>query len=355
MEIRLWRSKVTMRHAIDAAHQRHEHRERLFLEIEAEGVSGFGEVDPQPVALNADPGIDEVLDELVGLVIPRLRDMSKHEGALPSWSRLGRLAGPRRASNPALALVEMALLERELRVAGRTLQDLWPPMVATPLQVSASLIGDDPWHVSPDAARVRVKADPRRLDARALERLKSLRVPVLLDLNCSAFDDDEVIELVHRVAEVTTIAGLEQPYAPGNVVDHARLAQRLDVAISIDEGLRSMTDVRQIVRYGAAQMICVKPARVGGLANARTIIARAREAGLRPYLGGFFESTYARTVHLALARQGVDEPSDVALVESVEGADTPEVDLVPGAFGVRPSAQMLERARPVAFFDGTAI
>ncbi len=355
MEIRLWRSSVTIRDAFDAARQRHEHRERLFLEIDLDSVSGFGEVDPQPGPLNGDPGIDEVLDELLGLVIPQLRDMVAHEGALPSWSRLGRLAGPRRASNPALALVEMALLERELRVAGRTVEDLWPPVAATPLQASASLIGDDEWRVSPDAARVRVKADPQRLNAGALERLRRLELPVLVDLNCSAQNDDEVVALVSRLSDMAEIVGVEQPYAPGNVADHARLARRLDMALSIDEGVRSMTDVRQIVRYSAAQMICVKPARVGGLANARTIVARAREAGLRPYLGGFFESAYARTVHLALARHGIDEPSDLGLVASIEGTETPEVDLVAGGFGVRPSAEMLERARPVTFFDGTAI
>ena len=49
--------------------------------------------------------------------------------------------------------------------------------------------------------------------------------------------------------------------------------------LSIDEGVRSVRDVAQIVRYRAAEIICVKPARVGGLANARTIIVRAQEAG----------------------------------------------------------------------------
>ena len=340
-----------MRQALNAAHQRHELRERLYLEIDADGVSGFGEVDPQPVALNGDPGIDEVLDELVGLVIPQVRDMVRHEGALPSWSRLGRLAGPRRASNPALALVEMALLERELRVAGRSIKDLWPPVMATPRQVTVSLIGNDAWSIPPAAARVRVKADPRLLNPRDLERLREVSVPVLIDLNCSARDDDEVLELLRRVDAVATVTALEQPYAPGNVADHARLARRLDVTLSIDEGLRSMADVRQIVRYRAGEIICVKPARVGGLANARTIIAKAREAGLRPYLGGFFESAYARTVHLALANHSVDEPSDVGLVDTLETPDSPEVEVVEGAFGLRPSADMLQRAQPVTLFD----
>jgi L-alanine-DL-glutamate epimerase-like enolase superfamily enzyme len=136
---------------------------------------------------------------------------------------------------------------------------------------------------------------------------------------------------------------VEQPYAVGNVVDTARLAERLDVALSVDEGVRSVRDVAQLVRYRAAEIICVKPARVGGLANARTIIDEAREAGLRPYLGGFFESPFARAVHRSLARSCVEEPSDLGPVDVVGGSER-EVDPAANGFGVRPSAEMLEHA-----------
>jgi hypothetical protein len=87
----------------------------------------------------------------------------------------------------------------------------------------------------------------------------------------------------------------------------------------------------------------VKPARVGGVANARTIILRAREAGLRPYLGGFFESPYARQVNRSLAQSCVDEPSDLGPVDVVTEGYASEVDVVDGAFGVSPSAEMLAR------------
>jgi L-alanine-DL-glutamate epimerase-like enolase superfamily enzyme len=102
--------------------------------------------------------------------------------------------------------------------------------------------------------------------------------------------------------------------------------------------------VGQILRYGAAQIICVKPARVGGLANARSIILAAREAGLRPYVGGFFESPYARQVHALLARSCVEEPSDLAPVSvELEGYER-EIDQVGDGFGVTPSSQMLDAA-----------
>ncbi|HUV57528.1 MAG TPA: enolase C-terminal domain-like protein [Acidimicrobiales bacterium] len=351
MKVRLWRHDTEMLDPVNAAGQRHDRRERLFFEVEFEGVRGYGEVDPQPHPLNGDPGVEDVLDELVGIVIPQLRQMTEREGAPPAWSRIGRMAGPRPASNTAVALVEMALLDRELRAAPRTIEELWPPIVDTPLQVTVSMIGDDPWRIPATAARVRVKTQPGAPSPLALERLSALDVPVLLDLNCSAGMDDEVIELVRVVGRVAEVSAVEQPYAPGNLIDHARLADRLEVALSIDEGVRSLGDVIQIARYRAAELVCVKPARVGGLANARTIIARAREVGLRPYLGGFFESPYARTVHRALARQGVWEPSDLGVAPTRTADPDDEVDRAPGAFGVRPSAALLEQSVAVTFFD----
>jgi L-alanine-DL-glutamate epimerase-like enolase superfamily enzyme len=144
---------------------------------------------------------------------------------------------------------------------------------------------------------------------------------------------------------------VEQPFAVGNVIDQARLAERLDVALSVDEGMRSLRDLAQLVRYHAASIICVKPARVGGLANARTLIVKARESGLRPYVGGFFESPYARAVHRALAANGVDEPSDVGPVPVVLAGYDREVVEVSGGFGVAPSLEMLASCTVVTTVD----
>ncbi len=333
-----------MRHAVLAAGQRHDARARLFLRVEHDGVAGFGEVAPQPLGLNGDAALADVIDELRVFVVPQLAQILEREGDVPSWTRVARFAGSRPASSPAVALVEMAILDRELRRTGQRASSLWPARFDTPHQATVSLLDDTEWSISPDVARVRAKTSSVMPTTLALERLRRLRVPVLLDFNCGARTDADVIEQVRIVGEVVSIAGVEQPYAVGNVVDSARLAQLLDVPLSIDEGVRSVRDVGQIVRYGAAQIVCVKPARVGGLANARSIILAAREAGLRPYVGGFFESPYARHVHALLARNCVEEPSDLAPVSvGLEGYER-EIDQVSDGLGVTPSSQMLDAA-----------
>ncbi|MCU1364137.1 MAG: menC [Acidimicrobiaceae bacterium] len=342
MEATLFQEDVVLERRVQASEQDHRERSRLFLRLEEDGVAGYGEVDPQPYRLNGDPGIVEVRDA-IGAALVQLGDLVAREGALPPWTRVARLGNESPPRRVASALVEMAVLDRELRNASRSIDDLWPPRFATPSQSTVSLLDTEtPWHIDPASRRVRVKTAPGSLGTVVLERLATLRVPVLLDFNCSANHDDEVLAQVEQARRVCVLAAVEQPYAVGNVVDHARLAARLEVDLSLDEGARSLQDVAHIVRHRAATMICVKPARVGGLANARTIIERARSLGLKVYLGGFFESPYARHVHYALAQSTVEEPSDIGLVDVAHNVD--EVSATASSFGLEPSASLLERA-----------
>jgi len=333
MEAALFHQVGELARPIRASFETHDERARLFLRIVHDGVDGVGEISPQPRALNGDPGFDDVLDALRG-ALARLEGVVQREGDLPHWSRVARLGSASPRDNAAYALIEMALLDREMRRDAVLVEDTWAPIGETPWQGTVSILDDEEWKVDQRVQRVRVKCAPGALSAAAQQRLSELAVPVLLDFNCSATRDDEVLELLSSVSRFARVDAVEQPYAVGNVVDHAKLAARLDVALSLDEGVRSLRDLRQIVNYEAATMLCVKPARVGGVANARTLIARAQGAGLRVYLGGFFESPYARRVHRALANSCVIEPSDVGDV-----AFTSDIDLVPTttSFGVEPA------------------
>jgi o-succinylbenzoate synthase len=330
---------------VTSAAQRHHVRPRLYLALEHEGVLGYGEVSPQPTTINADPGVDLVEQELVDVVVPRLVDIVAREGALPEWSRASSLVSGRESSHFAASVVEMALLDHQLRRRDEDLSSLWPTRFETPSQATVSLLDHDEWVVG-DVSRVRVKSSPGALTARALERVAGLGVPILLDFNCSA-TADEAIDQVSRIRDVAVLDALEQPFAPGNLADAALLARDLEVDLSIDEGLRSYQDLVQIDRYRAAAMICVKPARLGGFGAARSVIARAKELGLRVYLGGFFESDFARNVNRTFARAFISEPSDIAPVALVSGASATPCD----GLGWRPTRAILASAHLVGRFE----
>ena len=344
MDVTLFEHEVELAHALEAGFERHERRTRLYLELSDDGGVGVGEIAPQREALNGDPGVDDVRRELLDLVLPQVLAIRVREGEMPSWSRIARLRGPRRASASALALVEMALLDRELRQAHQRLDDWWPARAPLALQRGVSLLRHgDPWPELEGVVRLRAKVAPRRLDLDALARVAETSLPVILDFNASASTFDEVRDVWQRVSAHVVVEAVEQPFQVGNFVDSARLSQEIPVAVSLDEGLRSLSDLDQILRYGAASVLCVKPARVGGLSNARAIITRAREHGLRPYVGGFFESPYARQVYRILARHCVNEPSDVGDVATVDGLD--EVQSSALGFGYRVDPRVLECSR----------
>lgn len=345
MKAALFRQDVALERPVKASAERHDERSRLFLRLEDNEV-GFGEVDPQPTALHGDPSIEEVIGA-TRAALARVDEVTEREGELPAWSRVAGLLADTPAERWAATLIEMSLLDRELHSRVMSVGELWPPRAITPRQSTVSALDDAEWVVHSLDARVRVKTAPGPVSERTLERLSGLSVPVLLDFNCSATSDDEVLDQVAAVSEVATLDAVEQPYDAGNVVAHARLAARLDVTLSLDESVRTNADLTHIVQYQAATMICVKPARVGGLANARAMISRAHQLGLRVYVGGFFESPYGRRVNRALANgAGVSEPSDLGTV-ALE-AHEEEVTTTTSGFGVEPAASMLEKAEVLA-------
>jgi len=142
MKATLWRQDTGIRFPVRSAAQHHDVRSRLFLGVEHHGVTGYGEVAPQPEELNGDAAIADVIDEVRIFVLPQLQQILEREGDLPSWTRVARFGGSRAASNPAVAVLEMALLERELRAARGSIESLWPATFETPLQATVSLIDD---------------------------------------------------------------------------------------------------------------------------------------------------------------------------------------------------------------------
>jgi O-succinylbenzoate synthase len=351
MKLTLWRHEVALRHPIASSRQVHDARTRLYLRVEHDGIEGFGELDPQPSALHGDPGVADVVQELDGVVLLQVQMAFEREGSLPSWTRLARFAGSRDASPWAVALVEMALFDRELRAEGVSLEERWPARFDTPVQSTVSILEpSDVFEIPSNVTRVRVKTAPGALGPREIERLGAIGRPLLLDFNCSANDDQQVLDQVALARGVAHVAAVEQPFAPGNLVDHARLVEQLEVPLSLDESVRNLRDLVAIERYRAAQIVCVKPARVGGYATARTMLERAKELGLRAYVGGFFEADLARLVNRTLARHAVEEPSDIgAVLTREEDAFAPFLAL-DGGFGLVPSKELLEKCVLVASF-----
>jgi O-succinylbenzoate synthase len=317
MNWRVVQRSEPLRRAVSAANQRHEQRRRIFVELNDSGFSGWGEVSPLAYNVAGDPGVDEVYEHLTNVAIARVSEIWQREHAAPRWSRVAALARNSAPSRWAHTAIEMALLDWELQQRHHTLASEWAvDDSAVETMGTVSLLDDErAWFVAPGTRRIRVKTTAGVNPEKFLDALEVLATPILLDFNTSAGSINEVQRQIEILGSRVKLEAVEQPFALGDFISHAELAREIDVPLSLDESVRSVLDVRQIARYRSAALVCIKPPRVGGIAVARSMLTTAHDAGLRTYIGGFFESPLARRAHRVLAAWSHSEPSDVGDVE----------------------------------------
>jgi O-succinylbenzoate synthase len=115
---------------------------------------------------------------------------------------------------------------------------------------------------------------------------------------------------------------LEQPFPRADLAAHAELAARIRTPICLDEGVDSPAAVERALALGACSAVCVKPSRLGGIGRALEVIDRCSADGVPLWMGGMFESGYARGVNTALAAlDGFAWPGDLSPARSYLGAD----------------------------------
>jgi O-succinylbenzoate synthase len=294
---------------------RHHDREVLLVHVLAAEGEGWAEcaVEPAPTYQPEFVAGERVVlvDHLVPLALGRGRD--EHGRLLPPVGALD--LGPRFAlvqgHHQAKAAVELALLDAELRAAGRSLAD-WLGATAVAVPAGAALsawvgregaLAEARDAVDAGAVRLRVKVGPGAGSA-LLRELRDLVGPdVLLQADANGsfrVDDPEHLAELDRLDEVG-LACLEQPLPAADLVGHVRLAERLRTPICLDEPLTSLAAVEAAVGMGACEVVCLKPARVGGWVAARHVHDRCVELGVPVWVGGMLETGVGRAANCALA------------------------------------------------------
>jgi O-succinylbenzoate synthase len=207
----------------------------------------------------------------------------------------------------ARAALELAVLDAQLRAAGRSLAS-WLGATATSVAPGAALglhaevddlLAEADEALAAGAARLRVKVAPGRA-ARHLEALRAHvgdDVRLQADANGSFTEHDPELDRLDGVG----LDCLEQPLAPADLLGHARLAARLSTPICLDEPLTSLAAIEVAVAVGACEVVCLKPARVGGWMAARAVHDRCAELGVPVWVGGMLETGLGRAANLAVA------------------------------------------------------
>lgn len=289
-------------------------RSVLLVHVVGGGAEGWAEVAVEPAPGYDTESTSTARAALVRELLPLVAGLSVD--GLGVGAVLDRVRGHHQAK----AAIELAVLDVQLQLAGRSLAGwLGGTVAAVPAgaAVSAFVHGcadDAARAVALGATRVRVKVGP----GRAVEPLRAVRerigpdVTLQADANGSFSLDDPV-----HVAELEGLDGLglaclEQPLAPEDLAGHALLAERLATPICLDEPLTSLDAVERAIEAGACEVVCCKPGRVGGWPAARRLHDRCVELGVPVWVGGMHETAVGRTANLALASlPGMALPMDL--------------------------------------------
>ena len=147
---------------------------------------------------------------------------------------------------------------------------------------------------------VKMKLAPRRFDFDALAAVRAAwpDLDLAADANGSLSAVEEAV--LDRI-DGFGLAYLEQPLPADDLEGSAAVARRMDTPIALDESVSSDAGARTAIAFGAADLLNVKPARVGGPVEAARIVKTAADRGIPVFVGGMLESGVGRAAALAVA------------------------------------------------------
>jgi o-succinylbenzoate synthase len=221
----------------------------------------------------------------------------------------------------ASAAVEAALLDLRLAAAGLDLPDWLGAVrdrvaagvaVGLATTVDALLVEVDAL-VAAGYRRVKLKVRP----GWDLEPVRAVRAawPDLalgVDANGSYRRGDAGSGGPLRRFDDLDLVEVEQPLPADDLVGAAEVARRLATPVCLDESITSAATLEVALALGAVDHVNLKPARVGGLAEALRVLALAEARGVPLWVGGMLASGVGKAVDVALAAlPGVTLPGDL--------------------------------------------
>ena len=278
-------------------------RDILLVRVETDEGEGWGECVAMAEPRYSPEYVDGAQHVITTFFGPRLLEQPGLTAA-----DVGRWLRPFEGHPMAKAAVEMAVLDAELRAAGRSFaQHLGAVRDRVPAGVSVGITDDVDTllaHVDGYLAdgyrRVKLKIEPG-LD---VERVRAVRdhvgpdVALQVDANAAytVADADHLAEL-----DEFDLLLIEQPLPTEDIAGHAVVAARVRTPICLDESITSAAIAVDAIERGATTVINIKAGRVGGYLESVRVHDACAARGVPVWCGGMLETGLGRAANLALA------------------------------------------------------
>jgi L-alanine-DL-glutamate epimerase-like enolase superfamily enzyme len=299
--------------------------EEIFVELELDGVVGYGEASPQEV-------YGESIESAATFLDGAEESLRDDPFALEEIER--RLA-ERPGEMAAKAAIDSALHDLCGKLANQPVWRLLGLDRAGPPTSWTIWLGD-PDDMARRAERVgdrfhRLKLKLGARDGSDVQRVRAVRgvtdLPLQVDVN-EYWEPDEALENIRALAELG-VEYVEQPLPAGHP-EGPRLKKESPLPIYVDEDVHTLKDVREAAER--AHGINIKLAKSGGIREAVRMAHAARALGLGVMLGCMVESSLgiAAACQVASLCDHIDLDGNLLLaddpwegVEFVDGVQLP--------------------------------
>ncbi len=270
-------------------------------------VLGWGECVAMEMPIYNSEYVDAAADVLRRFLIPRLLAECA-AGRDVTAELVEPLLAPFVGHRMAKAALEMAVLDAQLRGAGRSLASYFgatrasvPSGVSVGIQPSLpALLDVVSDYLAQGYVRIKLKIKPG-WDVGPVEAVRE-RVGSLVELQVDA-------NAAYTLADARTLRALdafdllliEQPLAEDDLRQHAELARLINTPICLDESVVSVRAAADAIAMRACQVINIKAGRVGGYLAARRMHDLCRANGIPVWCGGMLETGLGRAANVALA------------------------------------------------------
>ncbi|MEN3332994.1 MAG: o-succinylbenzoate synthase [Blastocatellia bacterium] len=219
----------------------------------------------------------------------------------------------------AKAGVETAIWDLEARMLN---QSLWQHLGGTQMEIAsgvsiglqettAALLEKVERELAAGYQRIKIKIKPGR-DVELVAAIRERHAKIKLSVDANSAYTLADIDLLKRLDEYDLMM-IEQPLAPGDLVDHAKLQREIKTPICLDESITRVMDARQAIELGSCRIINIKLGRVGGHTEARRIQDHCRNRGITVWCGGMLETGVGRAHNIAMSTLvGFTLPGDVS-------------------------------------------
>jgi O-succinylbenzoate synthase len=292
-----------------------QHRDILLVHVTTDDGEGWGEC----VAM-AEPAYSAEFVDAAELVIrDHLWPTLVAGGELEATDVATRLE--RHRGHPmSKAALEAAILDAQLRATGTSLhayfggdRDLIPSGVSVGIFDSLDeLLAQVQGYLDDGYARIKLKIEPG-WDVEPVRLVRDLigaEMGLQVDANTAYRRTDT--EHLRRLDPYDLLL-IEQPLPEDDILGHARLAAAIDTPVCLDESIVSLRTAADAIELGAAEIINIKPGRVGGYLEARRIHDLCVNRGVPVWCGGMVETGIGRAANAALAAlPGFTLPGDIS-------------------------------------------